>query len=55
MSGGVPLDINWQQDGDVRNGQFEQSAPLSLVEECRGLALIGRELQSVSGASSLMP
>ena len=26
VSGGVPLNINWQQDGDVRNGQFEREA-----------------------------
>ena len=32
-----------------------QPGPLSLVEECRGLTLIGRDLQSVAGASSLMP
>ena len=27
---------------------FAQCSPLSLVEECRGLALIGRELHSVA-------
>ena len=32
-----------------------QCSPLSLVEECRGLALIGRELQSDACASNLMP
>ena len=30
-------------------------SPLSLVEVKRGSALIGRELQSVAGASNLMP
>ena len=32
-----------------------QTGPLSLVEECRGCALIGQELHSDAGASSLMP
>ena len=32
-----------------------QCSPLSLVEECRGSALIGREDHSDAGASSLMP
>ena len=34
---------------------FPQPGPLSLVEECRGSALIGREDHSIAGASSLMP
>ena len=38
-----------------RQPRTRQSSPLSLVEECRGFALIGRELHSVAGASSLMP
>ena len=37
----------------VPHQQPHQPGPLSLVEECRGLALIGRELHSVAAPALL--
>ena len=43
--------IYWNQQ--VARSLFDQCSPLSLVEECRGLTLIGRELHSASNSSDL--
>ena len=43
------VNIVSRSEADIgRPGGPQQSGPLSLVEECRGSALIGRELHSVA-------
>ena len=41
--GRMKVKINWLYHKDEVRRYCWQSGPLSLVEECRGLALIGRE------------